>query len=302
MISTEADPSHSRQTNPSVTAVIVYFRTPGPLAACLRSLMQQTHEIGEIVVIDNSSMIDGLERPPVEPHGWQWERMPGNSGFAAACNAGAAVATSAHLLFLNADVELHPEACARLLDVMHRDPRCAVAGPRIFDTDNEVELSARAFPSVKTGLLGRSSLVTRVLRRNGILPPGVSMALTDRPRTVDWVSGACMLIRRSSFELVRGFDEGYWMYWEDADICRRMVQHALCVWYVPDAVARHRTGSSGRSARSIRAFHESAARYLDLYLAPNRAGRIAGRLILTTRCRLTLAAFRRSAASARRDR
>jgi N-acetylglucosaminyl-diphospho-decaprenol L-rhamnosyltransferase len=285
--------SRAEPRTPSIAAVIVYFRTPGPLASCIRALRRQTHALEEVMVVDNSSRIDGSDAPPVPADGWRWEPMPANVGFAAACNAGARLTRSDHVLILNADTELGPDACARLLEVMQGDPCRAVVGPRIYDVSGQVELSAREFPSLKTGLLGRSSLATRLLRRTGAVPAGVAMALSEAPHAVDWVSGACMLIRRSSYELVGGFDEGYWMYWEDADLCRRLAQRGLSTWFMPAAAAHHRTGSSGRSPATVRAFHASAARYLDRHLARGPATRALGHLVLATRCRLVLVAQRR---------
>jgi GT2 family glycosyltransferase len=76
-----------------------------------------------------------------------------------------------------------------------------------------------------------------------------------------------MLVRREAFESVGGFDEGYWMYWEDADLCRRLVDRGWEVHFEPSAVAHHATGASGVSARTISAFHESAARFAARHIA-----------------------------------
>lgn len=288
---TDASPSH-------VAAVVVYFRTPGPLQRCLQSLEAQTLRPDETIVIDNSSIVDGIDTPPVVPGGWRWHPLADNPGFAAACNAGAAVTSAEFILFLNADVELAADALAHLTRTLVQTPGCALAGPRIIDADGEIELSARAFPSFRTGILGRSSLATRLLRRAGRTPSGVSPAFGSTSHPVDWVSGACMLVRRAHFDTVGGFDEGFWMYWEDADLCRRLSQRGLSTWFAPDAVARHRTSSSGRSERTIRAFHASAARYFDRHLAQGRAARAAGRAALAVRCRLVLASQRRGRVAA----
>jgi GT2 family glycosyltransferase len=166
---------------------------------------------------------------------------------------------------MNADVVPDEDAVARLLAHLDRDPGVAVVGPRILSEGN-VQPSARAFPSVRTGLLGRRSLATRALLRAGRFP--IELYPTrGRGGTVDWVSGACMLIRAGAFRQVGGFDECYWMYWEDADLCRRLANAGWRVTYEPAAVVHHATGASGTSERTIRAFHESAALFAGQHIA-----------------------------------
>lgn len=276
-----------------VAAVVVFFRTPECLGACLDALRAQTMAPEEIVVVDNSSALDGhLERPSAGED-YRWVRAASNLGFAAACNLGARVSQSDYLLFLNADVVLGTEACARLWGAADSLSRVDVVGPRIRASDGTIELSARAFPRIVTGILGRSSMLTRILKVFSITPPGVSLALGES-RRVDWVSGACMFVRRSAFQEIGGFDEGYWMYWEDADICRRLRDRGSGVMLCVEAQAEHHTGSSGRDERTIEAFHLSAARYYEQHLAMTQLGARFARLILVTRMRVLLGRHGRS--------
>jgi GT2 family glycosyltransferase len=119
-----------------------------------------------------------------------------------------------------------------------------------------------------TGLFGRASTLRRTL-------PGLEVArrnvvIGDEPANVDWVSGACLIIKREALAAVNGFDERYFMYWEDADLCRRLRQRGYTIRYVPMASAVHRVGQSSRTARasSIRAFHDSAYLYYATHVAP----------------------------------
>jgi len=118
-------------------------------------------------------------------------------------------------------------------------------------------------------------------------PSGVSAALAGTG-PVDWVSGACMLIRREAFEQVGGFDEDYWMYWEDADICRRLKEQGWGTMLCTDAEAHHSTGSSGHSERTIEAFHASAARYYERHVAGSAVTARLARGVLNTRKRVML--------------
>ena len=110
---------------------------------------------------------------------------------------------------------------------------------------------------------------------------------------VDWVSGACMLVRRRAFEQVGGFDEKYWMYWEDADICRRLHDSGWAVTLHPEATAHHSTGSSGQSERTIEAFHLSAARYYEQHVARTTLASRVARAALRLRMRVLLRRYRR---------
>jgi N-acetylglucosaminyl-diphospho-decaprenol L-rhamnosyltransferase len=263
-------PSHTSGASyvPSVAAVIIHYRTPERLQACLRTLECQTRACKDIVVVDNSFVGDGIGPSPITDDRWRLYRAARNLGFGAACNFGARVTKSDYLLFLNADLVLNETACEHLGSVTDSDSAIGVVGPRVYGADGNIELSARAFPTVVTGLLGRSSLLTKVLAGMSRTPSGVSGALGVGGR-VDWVSGACMLIRREAFEQVGGFDENYWMYWEDADICHRLKDRGWHTMLCSEAQAHHSTGSSGRSDRTIKAFHSSAARYYERHVARN---------------------------------
>lgn len=249
-----------------ICAVVVYFRTRDTLATCLAALQDQNPAPAEIVVVDNSSAEDGLTCPPVPEDDWVWLRSAHNLGYGAACNAGVAATSSPLVLLLNADVKLRPGALTALRTRLLADRQTAVVGPRIWDAKGEIELSARDFPSARTALLGRSSPITRMLVRVGRPPAGVAAAL-DGPRRIGWVSGACQLVRRSAFTSIAGFDEKYWMYWEDADLCWRIAEQGGHVWFEPAAEADHQTGASGQSQRTVSAFHESASRFYERHLA-----------------------------------
>jgi len=283
----ETEESTGQLASSELAAIIVYFRTPACLNSCLHGLQTQTKRPDEILVIDNSSTIDGHDVPPVPEEGWRWVRAERNLGFGAACNLGAKLAHSDYLLFLNADVVLRSQGCERLCSFVEDEPGIGVVGPRIYDAEGRIELSARAFPSVKTGLLGRSSLLTQMLAQFRQTPSGVSAALGSASH-VDWISGACMLMPREAFDQVGGFDESYWMYWEDADICRRLKDRGWSTGFCTDAQSHHSTGSSGRSRRTIEAFHMSASRYYERHVARSALTATLARSALTARMNIML--------------
>jgi N-acetylglucosaminyl-diphospho-decaprenol L-rhamnosyltransferase len=260
-------------------------------AAAIASLRTQTRPPDEVIVVDNAASegtpLDGA----VDLGGVRIAEPATNVGFGAGCNVGASTAAGDELLMMNADVLLHHDALGRLIAHFDRDPTVAVVGPRIL-SGGSVQPSARAFPSFRTGMLGRRSIATRVLLRAGRLPTELDPT-RGKGGIVDWVSGACMLIRAEAFHQVGGFDEGYWMYWEDADLCRRLANAGWKVTYEPAALVRHATGASGTSERTIRAFHDSAARFAEQHIAGSNFQRRLIRSALRARTTVVLRSWAR---------
>lgn len=276
-----------------VAAVIVNYNSGEELGIALRSIAAEM--IGtawEAVVVDNASS-DGSESaaeaygPPV-----RLIRNVENVGFGRGVNQ-AVRATSAPLVLIqNPDCRLLPGAVATLREELEAHRDCAVAGPRILDPDGAVQGSARGDPDILTGLFGRTGPLRRLLpgtrlsARNVVTDAAIRSGQPSA--VVDWVSGACMLVRRDAFDAIHGFDERYFLYWEDADLCRRMRGRGLHVRYVPGATAVHRVGQSSRTAQagSVRAFHASAYRYYATHVAPAawNPKRPLARLLLAARC------------------
>jgi len=269
---------------PLVAVIVVNYNTGDHLAHCLGSLVREMAALSwEAIVVDNGS-VDGSERC-VSSYGPRAKLVSAgtNLGFGRAVNLGVARTQAEKLLLLNPDGELRPNAVETLIGELERFPTCAVIGPRIVNDDGSVQGSARGDPTLMTGLFGRSSLLTRLFphsraaRRNVVRSDAPKDIVSGFSRTsaegqsieVDWVSGACMLVRRDAFEMCGGFDEGYFLYWEDADLCRRLRRRGYTVRYAPRAEVRHTVGGSSQTARrlAIRAFHRSAFRYYSTYEA-----------------------------------
>ena len=186
----------------------------------------------------------------------------------------------------------------QLIQELNRHPECALVGPRVLEADGTLQGSARGDPSMLTGLFGRATLLTRLLpgtraaRRNvrtDIEPSGGGVE-------VDWVSGACMLVRREALAAVGGFDERDFLYWEDADVCRRLRDRGYTVRYVPAATMIHQTGGSSQTVRplAVRAFHRSAYLYYSTHVARPRLhpARAMAWVLLRARCVWKLASAR----------
>jgi GT2 family glycosyltransferase len=246
-----------------VAALVVNYRTYDDLTRCLFSV--DRHEpSADIVVVDYESDAKAVDRLRA-----QWSRarviaLPGNAGFGAGINRAARETAAAMLLVLNPDCILEQPVLSTLGAWLDAHANVGIVAPLVLEADGAIQPSARRFPGLSTVLGGRSTWLTRVLPGN---PMSARNLLTGphvrEPTRVDWVSGACMLIRRDAFDEVGGFDERFFLYWEDADLCRRMAAAGWATVYHPGVSVRHIAGQAARHApeRTERAFHESVFRY-----------------------------------------
>jgi GT2 family glycosyltransferase len=279
--------------DPLYAAVLVNYNAGAELERALRSISDElAGHPWEAVVVDNAST-DGSSAA-VEAFAANVRLMSNsaNVGFARGVNQGLAATNAPFVLIMNPDCRLMAGAIAALRAVLDAHPPCAIAGPRILNPDGTVQGSARGDPDMLTGLFGRTTLLRRIVpflpiaRRNVVVDEAIRSGQVSI--VVDWLSGACMLARRDALDAVKGFDERFFLYWEDADVCRRLRGRGYHVRYVPGATAIHRVGQSSRTARAsaIRAFHESAYLYYATHVAPAPLSpkRAIARAILHTRC------------------
>jgi GT2 family glycosyltransferase len=254
---------HIRPETTRVAVVIVNYQAYDELRTCLASLDPVCPQTSIVVVdhVSDARAADAIARD--FPH-VQIVRNSTNDGFAAGVNQGARVTRSTFLLFINPDCILEPSACCQLADWLEAHPKVGALGPRIANADGTVQPSARRFPDFTTAIAGRSSWLTRVLPGNPLSRRNLPLRdlSISEPIEVDWISGACMLVRREAFDAVAGMDEGFFLYWEDADFCHRLANAGWRTVYLPSARAMHVGGRSSRHAAdaSLEAFHRSAFR------------------------------------------
>lgn len=231
-----------------LSVVIVTYNSREHIPECLRSLEPAAGGlVMECVVVDNASTDGTGELVRGEA---PWARVidsGDNLGYAKAVNIGTRATTGEFVLVLNPDCILRPGSLVPLHAWMRDHPRCAIAGPRILGPDGEVELSGRSFPGPATFLFNRYSLPTLVWPGN---PWSRSYLLSDwdrsTNRSVDWLSGSCMLVRRAAIDLVGGMDPAFFMFNEDVDWCRCMKRGGWSVDYVVASEAMHHIGASRR--------------------------------------------------------
>jgi GT2 family glycosyltransferase len=232
----------STPSPPALAVVVVSFHSRETLGACLDSLAGHVEIPLEIVVVDNASedgSADAAREHPARP---RVLASPTNVGFARACNRGAGATTAPLILFLNPDAEVTPGAVETLVAAVESSPDVGVAGPLTRDPDGTVQVSTG--PDLTLGAERRQRRLVRGVRRREPRAVAEAAARHAREREPDWVSGACLLARRKAFEAVGGFDEAFFLYEEDADLCRRIRQAGWRVLFTPAAAVRHQLGRS----------------------------------------------------------
>lgn len=241
----------------------------GAIGAAWRRFDPQAHHSLHTVVIDNHSTDGTLDALCREATWADVLALQRNVGFAAACNLGITRTPSdATVIFLNPDVQLDT-GFFETLACLPWPPDVAAIGPRVIGRRGELEQSARRFPSAWTGLAGRQAIATKLFPSLGLVQRELLATAEPGGRDVDWVSGACMVTKRKTLDAVGGMDERYFMYWEDADWCRRAAEAGFGVRFEPSLLVRHDQGSSARQHpfRTIWRFHRSALRYYRVHIS-----------------------------------
>jgi len=250
--------------------IIVNYNSTNYLLECLHSIyMSLGRKIAaNVYVFDNASK-DNVNVLKQQFPQVVLSKNKINIGFAKAVNYSISKTKAPYILLLNPDTRVGKNFFKFMLDFMEENPDVGIAGPKILEENGKVQGSARSFPTPMTAFFGRNSILTKVfpnnrLTRKNILNREIN---GDSPINVDWVSGACMMVRRKAIEGVGLMDEAFFMYWEDADWCRRMTQKDWHVVYFPGASIVHYAGkSSDRNLiQSIVEFHKSAYYLFNKY-------------------------------------
>lgn len=262
-----ASPRPGREAPPGTgrwAAVVVNYNAGPLLQRCIASLLADTSGGGEpqIVVVDNGSSDGSAPAAAAAFPGVHFVEAPGNVGYARGANLGTVVTTTPVVAVVNPDAEVEPGTARAMLERFDAEPRLGAVGPRIRNPDGSDYPSARSIPSVLDavghGVLGMfwpSNPFTRRYRQLDAEP--------DRAREVDWVSGAAVWLRREALDDVGGWDERYFMYLEDVDLCWRLRRNGWRVAYEPGGRVVHVQGASTsrRPYRMILEHHRSAWRF-----------------------------------------
>jgi N-acetylglucosaminyl-diphospho-decaprenol L-rhamnosyltransferase len=247
-----------------VDTVIVSYNSVDHLRSCVEPLVALPQVT--LTVVDSASSDESLgsiSDLPVET-----VALPVNRGFAHACNAGWRRGHSPFVLFLNPDATLDGDSLSRMVTAAERSPYVGVVAPRIVEPGGTLDYSLRRFPRLRSTysqalflhrLFPRSSWSDELERDNRVY---------QQPGSPEWASGACLLIRRAALEDVGGLDEGFFLYCEDLDLCRRLRDAGYDIRFEPDAVAVHEGGASAPRSALLPVLAASRVRYARLHQSP----------------------------------
>ncbi len=247
---------------PIVSILIVTYNSGAVVADCLHSILaeQPTGYTLEIIVTDNGSK-DGTPQ-------MIRQQFPGvklveaeNDGFGAGNNHAFAASSGDYVLCVNPDLLLTADAITALVDYLAANPTVGIAGPRILDDDGHVSMAARP-PHTPLKVLLKHLGVDKIFPA-WVYGPFAHQAIFTQPTDAGWLTGACLALRREVFQRLNGFDDRFFLYYEDTDVCKRALDAGWRVVYVPQATVQHHgnTTISQYPLVRVRHYHRSPVLY-----------------------------------------
>jgi N-acetylglucosaminyl-diphospho-decaprenol L-rhamnosyltransferase len=247
--------------NARVDAVVVSYNSRDTLRACVEPLSRIPGVA--VTVVDNDSPDDALAT--IADLAVQVVRSGRNGGFSFGCNLGIARGAAPYVLLLNPDAQIDAASLDALCAVLDREPRAAVAGPRTVGDDGSLHHTQRNYPRVRSSW-AQALFLHRVFKRARWADEVIwDDAVYERPGAPEWLSGSCLLVRRSALAAIGGMDERFFLYCEDVDLCHRLRDAGHEVRYEPAAVVRHVGGASAERGTTLPIYARSRVLYARKY-------------------------------------
>lgn len=245
-----------------LSIIITNYNTRELLRQSLLSIKESTHKITyEIIVVDNNSS-DG-SREMLNNHFRDIRLISNqcNEGFSKANNQAASVANGKYLLFLNPDTIVYNSALDKMVEYLDTNHNIAILGPKLVNLEGTLQRSCGIYPNLFTEFTIRTFL-SRLFPHNRVFGAYL-MAGWDysSPRKVDWVTAACMMVRKDVFCKVQGYDENIFMFYDEVDLCYRVKQLGKNIVFFPQVTVCHIGGGSWRNFREIPIFHNCRSAY-----------------------------------------
>ena len=253
----------SQHNDYDISVVIVNHNGRSVLPRCFEAIERSADGLRiESIVVDNASEDGSPYLPCCLKENVRVVRLDKNIGFGQANNIGVGAARGKYSLLLNTDCFVVPGLFRALIKCLDEHPETAIVGPRLLNEDGSLQPSCHNFPSPLVFLLEQSTL-WRVFK---YLPSRAGDLLQiagkhSKSREVDWLSGACMLVRPTAFSEVGGFDSRFFFYWEEADLCMRLKQRGWKTRFEPSAQAIHLGGGSTKDSAMLLHFFRSLYRF-----------------------------------------
>ncbi len=249
--------------------LIVNYNSTNTLLKCLDSIFNTMGDVPLKVYVHDNNSHDNVDKVLLEYPQVDLAKSKQNNGFAKGANSLLEKGTAPYVMLLNPDTIVFEDLFEKSLNYMDGNPDVGIMGPRIVNRDGSTQGSARSFPALHTAFFGRASFLTKLFPNNRFSRTNILTIESDGKTLIepDWVSGACMVVRRKAIKDIGSMDERFFMYWEDADWCKRMWQAGWKVVYNPCSSVKHFVGGSSSKSivRSVFIFHSSTYKFFRKY-------------------------------------
>jgi len=262
-----------------LSVIIINYNTPEMTERVIRRFHECEPALeAEIILIDNNSN-SKLAEETIASLDVTYIENQENVGFARAVNQGINIATGEYILLLNSDVLIEPGAITELLDFLEEDPAAGVVGPKMVYPDGRAQVSSGYFPNWLREFIRLSTLYKIIPYSTFAKETRLNGNLFVRGGEVDWLSGGCLLIKRTLINQIGVFDGHYFFGIEDIDFCFRTKQTGFKVFYHPQVQVIHHHGLSSGGPRTIKKM-EMERDNLDYFMKKNYPERVASRAVI----------------------
>ena len=232
----------------TIAVCIINYGTGDLLRECLHSVLIQNPD--EIIVVDNASTDNSVEMMKAEFPSIPLIALEKNVGFGAASNRGIKNCRSEHILLLNADTMMKPGSLQALNRYLETHPHVSMIGPRVLNPDGTLQTSCFYYPTPPHVFLYISGFYQLIPRLPILKKWSLQKAVSKKAMAVPWVLGAALAFRREAFEILGGFDESFFLYFEEVDLCYRLFLQGKQIHFVPEAEVVHIGGASTAQKRT----------------------------------------------------